>query len=56
MEKEQSEPKKDKDGNPLNDDQAMAVFANYMAGDTSGLVDPAAAERERKKAAEEKKA
>jgi len=26
---------------PLDDDQAMAAFASYMAGDTSGLVDPA---------------
>ena len=31
-----------KAGSPLNDDQAMSAFAAYMAGDTSGLVDPAA--------------
>ena len=38
-EKELARPKP---GSPLNDDQAMSAFAAYMAGDTSGLVDPAA--------------
>ena len=40
-----------KSGGPLDDDQAMSAFAAYMAGDTSGLVDPAAELAKQKKLA-----
>ena len=40
----------------LDDDQAMAAFASYMAGDTSGMIDPAQAAAAKAKAEKEKKA
>ena len=40
----------------LDDDQAMSAFAAYMAGDVSGLLDPAVEAAKKAAANKEKKA
>ena len=40
----------------LDDDQAMSAFAAYMAGDSSGLLDPAVEAAKKAAAEKEKKA
>ena len=40
----------------LDDDQAMSAFAAYMAGDSSGLLDPAVEAAKKAAADKEKKA
>ena len=55
LEKEASKPKP-KPKNILNDDQAMAAFAEFMSGEGSDQVDPAKLAAEKKKKEEQAKA
>ena len=55
LEKESSKPKPKKK-NALDDDQAIAAFAEFMSGEGSDGVDPAKLAAEKKKKAESEKA